>query len=163
MVKNPPANAEYAGLISGSGGSPGEGNSNPFQYPCLENPMDRGTWWAVVHRVPRVRQDRVTKHHHQAASLGAEPLPLVTSSGSYSQATSQGCPSSTLTLPIPLPCSFSAEHFTFTYILLASLFLSPHPECRLRKGRHHCLPWSWLSAQGPHTAPLKYTETESHT
>ena len=30
---------------------PGEGNGNPFQYSCLENPMDRGAWWATVHRV----------------------------------------------------------------------------------------------------------------
>ena len=39
------------GLIPGSGRSPGEGNGNPLQYCCLENPMDRGDWWATVHRV----------------------------------------------------------------------------------------------------------------
>ena len=47
MVKNPPANAgdvRGAGLISGSGRFPGGGHSNPLQYPCLENPMDRGDW-----------------------------------------------------------------------------------------------------------------------
>ena len=32
---------------------PGEGNSNPFQYSCLENSMDRGAWWATVHRVAK--------------------------------------------------------------------------------------------------------------
>ena len=32
---------------------PGEGNDNPLQYSCLENPMDRGTWWATVHRVAK--------------------------------------------------------------------------------------------------------------
>jgi len=48
---NPPANAEDLGLISGSGRSPGEGNGNPLQYSCLENPMDRGDWWATVHGV----------------------------------------------------------------------------------------------------------------
>ena len=37
------------GLIPGLGSSPGEGNSNPLQYSCLENPTDRGTWWATVH------------------------------------------------------------------------------------------------------------------
>ena len=37
--------------VSGSGGSPGGGHSNPLQYSCLENPMDRGAWQAVVHRV----------------------------------------------------------------------------------------------------------------
>ena len=41
-VKNPPANAGDAGLISGSGRSPGEGNDSPLQYSCLENPMDGG-------------------------------------------------------------------------------------------------------------------------
>ena len=43
VVKNPPANAEDAGLIPGSGGSPGGGNGNPFQFSCLGNPMNRGT------------------------------------------------------------------------------------------------------------------------
>ena len=38
-------------LIPGSGRSPGEGNGNPLQYFCLENPLDRGAWWATVHRV----------------------------------------------------------------------------------------------------------------
>ena len=47
--KIPPANAGDAGLLSGSGRSPGEGNGNPLQYSCLENPMDRGAWWAIVH------------------------------------------------------------------------------------------------------------------
>ena len=48
MVKNLPANAGDAGSIPGSGSSPGEGNSNPLQYSCLESPMDRGAWWAAV-------------------------------------------------------------------------------------------------------------------
>ena len=42
VVKNLPANAGDVGLIPGSGRSPGEGNGNPPQYSCLENPMDRG-------------------------------------------------------------------------------------------------------------------------
>ena len=52
MVKNPPANAGDTGdlgSIPGSGRSPGEGNGNPLQSSCLGNPMDRGTWWAIVH------------------------------------------------------------------------------------------------------------------
>ena len=36
------------GSIPGLGRSPGEGNGNPLQYSCLEDPMDRGTWWATV-------------------------------------------------------------------------------------------------------------------
>ena len=46
VVKNPPANVGYMGLIPGSGRSPGGGNGNPLQYSCLENPMDRGAWQA---------------------------------------------------------------------------------------------------------------------
>ena len=45
--------AEDLGLIPGLGRSPGEGNSNPLQYYCLENPMDRGAWWATVHQVTK--------------------------------------------------------------------------------------------------------------
>ena len=51
VVKNPPANAGDMGLILGSERSIGEGNGNPLQYSCLENPMDRGAWWAAVHGV----------------------------------------------------------------------------------------------------------------
>ena len=43
--------ARDVGLIPGSGRSPGEGNGNLPQYSCLENPMDRGAWWATVHGV----------------------------------------------------------------------------------------------------------------
>ena len=57
MIKNPPANAGDSGSIPGLGRSPGEGNGNLLQYPCLENPMDRGTWRATVHGVQRVGQD----------------------------------------------------------------------------------------------------------
>ena len=57
MVKNQPANIGDTGSISGSGRSPGEGNGNPLQYSCLENPMDRGAWWAAVHRVTK-KSDR---------------------------------------------------------------------------------------------------------
>ena len=54
MVKNPPANARDIrdlGLISGSERSLGEGNGNPLQYSCLENPMDRGAWWVIVRKI----------------------------------------------------------------------------------------------------------------
>ena len=53
VVKNPRANAgdiRDVGSIPGSGRSPGGGHSNPLQYSCLENPIDRGAWWASVHR-----------------------------------------------------------------------------------------------------------------
>ena len=51
VVKNPPANAGDVGLMPGSGRSPGEGNSTPLYFSCLENPMDRKLWWATVHGV----------------------------------------------------------------------------------------------------------------
>ena len=55
-AKNPPANAgdiKDMGSIPGLERSPEEGNGNPFQYSCLENPMDTGAWWATVHGVAK--------------------------------------------------------------------------------------------------------------
>ena len=46
-------NAGDPGSIPGSGRSPRGEYGNPFQYSCLKNPMDRGTWWATVHRVAK--------------------------------------------------------------------------------------------------------------
>ena len=56
VVKNLPANAgnmREAGSISGSGRSLGGGHGNPLQCSCLENPTDRGAWWAMVHGVAK--------------------------------------------------------------------------------------------------------------
>ena len=56
VVKNPPANAgdiREVGWIPRSGRSPGGGHGNPLQKSCLENPMDRGAWWASVHKVAK--------------------------------------------------------------------------------------------------------------
>ena len=56
MRKNLPVNAgdiRDTGFIPGSGRSPGEGNGNPLQCSCLENPMDRGAEWAAVHGVAK--------------------------------------------------------------------------------------------------------------
>ena len=67
MVKNLPAkkkkkkesacNEEDLGSIPGSERPSGEENGNPLQYSCLENPMDRGAWWATVHGVAKSRLD----------------------------------------------------------------------------------------------------------
>ena len=51
--KSSACNAGDLGLVPGSGRSPGEGNGNPLQYSCLENPMDRGAWQAPVHGVAK--------------------------------------------------------------------------------------------------------------
>ena len=61
LSSNPPANAGDVGSIPGSERSPGEGNGNPLQYFCLENPMDRGDWRAAFHGV--------TKSHTQLSNL----------------------------------------------------------------------------------------------
>ena len=56
VIKNLPANAGVirdSGLIPGLGRFPGGGHGNPLQYPCLENPMDRGAWQATVHEVTK--------------------------------------------------------------------------------------------------------------
>ena len=51
--KESACNAGDPGLIPGWGRSPGEENGYPFQYSCLENAMDRGAWWAIVHGVAK--------------------------------------------------------------------------------------------------------------
>ena len=51
--KEPTSQCRDAGLITGIGESPGEGNGNPLQYSCLGNPMDRGVWWTTVHGVTK--------------------------------------------------------------------------------------------------------------
>ena len=53
VAKNLPTNAGDEGLIPRLGRSSRDGNGNPFQYSCLENPMDRGAWWAMVHGVTK--------------------------------------------------------------------------------------------------------------
>ena len=53
MVKRLAYNVGDLGSIPGLGRSSGEGNGNPLQYCCLENPMDRRAWWATVHRVAK--------------------------------------------------------------------------------------------------------------
>ena len=63
VVKNLPASAgdvRDMGSIPGWGRSPREGNGNPLQYSCLKNPMDRGAWRAIVHRVTK-ESDTVQK------------------------------------------------------------------------------------------------------
>ena len=69
MVKNPPANAGDVGSIPGSGKSPGGGNGNPFQYSCLGNPMDRGTWRAIDQGGrKRVEYNLVTKQQRNSGT-----------------------------------------------------------------------------------------------
>ena len=74
MVKNLPANAgdvRGVGSLSGSGRSPGGEHGNPLQYSYLENPMNRGAWWATVHRVAKsqIRLKRLSTHTHSFFGL----------------------------------------------------------------------------------------------
>ena len=66
MVKNLPSMQETQ--VPGSGGSPRGGNGNPLQYSCLENPVDRGAWWATIHGV--------TKSQTQLGNLSTHALLL---------------------------------------------------------------------------------------
>ena len=59
--KESDCNAGDPGPIPGLGRYPGEGNGNPLQYSCLENPMDREAWWATVNGVTRVGHNLATK------------------------------------------------------------------------------------------------------
>ena len=64
------SDARDAGLIPGSGISPGEGNINPFQYSCLENPKDKEAWWATVYGVSK--ESDMTEHAHTYTTQGGE-------------------------------------------------------------------------------------------
>ena len=66
VVKNPPANAgdvRDVGSIPGRGTAPGTGHGNPLQCSCLENPTDRGAWWATVHEVADLDTAEATYTH----------------------------------------------------------------------------------------------------
>ena len=74
MVKSPPANAgdiRDMGSIPGSGRPLGEGHSNPLQYSCLKNPLDRGPWWAIVHGVTKNWSPlkRLSMHTHSLSII----------------------------------------------------------------------------------------------
>ena len=80
MIKNLPANVEDTGdigLSPGLGISPGVGNGNPLplQHSCLENPMDRGAWWATVHRV--TKSQTLLSYLERMQELKTEPVILL--------------------------------------------------------------------------------------
>ena len=63
-----------SGLSPGLGRCPGEGNGNPLQYPCLENSMDRGAWWATVHGVTKSWTRLTVQFSHSVVSDSLQPM-----------------------------------------------------------------------------------------
>ena len=81
VVKNPPANIgdiRDVSSIPGLGRSPGGEESNPLQQSCLENPMDRGAWWATVHGVAKSRTTTERPHFHSSILTLLHSSPLNT-------------------------------------------------------------------------------------
>ena len=82
LVKNPPAteeitcNAGDLGSLPGFGRSPGGRHGNPLQYSCLENPMDRGAWWAIVREVTK-SWTWLSDFHFHLIERGADPASVV--------------------------------------------------------------------------------------
>ena len=74
-VKASACNVGDLGLIPGSGRSPGEGNGNPLQYSCLENPMDQGAWWATDHGI--AESDTTEQLHFHILKMRAAPVAQV--------------------------------------------------------------------------------------
>ena len=75
VVKNLPdvGDVKDVGLIPGLARSPGGGHGNPLQYSCLENPMDRGAWWATFHRAEQsqARLKQLSAHAHSVCHVEA--------------------------------------------------------------------------------------------
>ena len=126
-------NVADPGLIPGSGRSPGEGNGNPLQYSCLENPMDGGAWWAAVHGVAKCQtrlSDFTLKNKNPFSSYGPPgiiPFP------------------SSFTAPLPEKCVVYSQ-CPLPYLLISA---QPAP------GRPSSSPCHWIcSFQGHEQLPL---------
>ena len=81
--KESACNVGDPGSIPGSGRSPGEENGKPLQCSCLENPMDRGAWWATVHRVRKSRTQVSDYHFHFLFNGVGGFKPTILDSGSW--------------------------------------------------------------------------------
>ena len=106
MVKNPPVNAgdvRDTNSVPGLGRSPVRGNSNPLQYSCLENPMDRGAWQSAVHRVAELETTEATlrAHTHTLVLLNAQEMLNSVSRAAVSKAVMKMFPFSLALLSSP--------------------------------------------------------------
>ena len=128
VVKNPPANAgdeRDVGSIPESGRSPGEGHGNPLQYFCLENPMDRGAWWATVHGV--------TQSWTQLKRLSTVSV--------------LGIPDIQAYLTIEIRCYHSVESLKTTVICLNGQLALPFTSCRVLTSCLIFLSFSFLTSE----------------
>ena len=110
VVKSLLANAgdvRDVGLIPGSGRSPGEGTGNPLQHSCLENPMDRGAWRAIVHRV--VKSQTWLKQLKRTACKSLMNITLT--KWSKSSLTQSAAGQATLCPPVGVPRR--VQHYVF--------------------------------------------------
>ena len=87
--KESACSAEHPGSIPGSGRSPGEGNGNLLQYSCLENPMDRGAWWATVRVV--TKELNTTERLSTEQKLFSETYLIVMNWQSTDHTRTRGC------------------------------------------------------------------------
>ena len=95
-VKASACNAGYLGSIPGSERSPGEGNGNPLQHSCLENPMDGGAWWATVHGVAKsqTRLSNFSSLHFTSSFMWRRqwhPTPVLLPGKSHGRRSLVGC------------------------------------------------------------------------
>ena len=94
--KAPAYNVGDLGSIPGLGITLGEGNGNPLQYSCLENPMDQGAWWATVHGVSKSRtqlNDFTTLHYYAWVGAGSIwEICIPSAQFCYEPKTAQGLP-----------------------------------------------------------------------
>ena len=138
VVKNPPPNAgdiRDAGLIPGLGRSLEGGHGNPFQYSCLENPMDRGAWWATVHGVTESCPSTDGHDWTNLAHVGCFIVLFLLYQHSESAVCIQISPPSEASLPCP-PYHHWLINSKFTLLEPFQLFL-PHLHPNLGSLRFH--------------------------
>ena len=123
-VKTSACNAGDLVSIPGLGRAPGEGNSNPLQYSCLENPMDGGAWWAIVHGVTKGRTRLSDFTHFTSVYMSMLLFLFIPPSPSPTVSTSPFSTSDSLFLPckhVHQYC-FSDSIYMHQYMMFVFLF-----------------------------------------